>query len=400
MSQRRNVAVLGSTGSIGRSAIEVIAAFPEALRAVALVAGTQVEAVAEQAARLRPRLVSVAAAADAERLAALLRARGLGPGEVEVVCGEAGAEAAATRGDVEVVLAGIVGAAGLRSTLAAIRAGKTVALANKEALVAAGELCTREAARCGARLLPVDSEHSAIFQALAGQRREDVARLVLTASGGPLRTWPAARIADATPEEALRHPTWRMGPKITIDSATLMNKGLEVIEARWLFDVEPGRIDVLVHPESVVHSMVEFVDGSIVAQLGVSDMRVPIAYALTWPARLPVPGARLDLSAVGALHFEPVDRARFPCVDLAYRALQMGGTAPAALSAANEEVVRAFLAGEMRFGRIAEILAEVLAAHASVPAAPAVAAASLDDVLAADAAARAAARLAVARTRR
>ena len=379
----RGVSILGSTGSIGRSALEVVAAFPDELKVVALAAGARVDVLAEQVARFRPRLASVASAADGARLEELLRARDVA---CTVVAGEAGAVAAATAAEADVVLAGIVGAAGLRSTLAAIQAGKRVALANKEALVAAGDLCTRAAARSGALLLPVDSEHSAIFQALAGHRRADVARLVLTASGGPLRTWPAERIAAATPEEALRHPTWRMGPKITIDSATLMNKGLEVIEARWLFDVPAERIDLVVHPESIVHSMVEYVDGSVVAQLGVSDMRVPIAYALTFPARLPLPGARLDLTALGALHFEAPDRVRFPCVDLAYAALRAGGTAAAALSAANEEVVGAFLAGTLRFGQIAEVLAAVMAAHAVVPAD------TLEAVLAADAAARAAAR--------
>ena len=263
----------------------------------------------------------------------------------------------------DLVVSALVGAVGLEPTLAAIGAGRDVALANKEVLVMAGALVLREVRARGTHLLPVDSEHSAIFQALAGQRREDVARLVLTASGGPFRTWSEAQIARASVEQALRHPKWDMGPKISIDSATLMNKGLEVIEARWLFDVPPERIEVLVHPQSIVHAMVEFVDGSVVAQLSVPDMRLPLLYALSYPERWGSELPRLDLREVGSLHFEEPDPARSPGLLLARRALALGGTAPAVLNAADEEAVRLFLARKIRFGDIARLLAEVLEEH-------------------------------------
>jgi 1-deoxy-D-xylulose-5-phosphate reductoisomerase len=292
----------------------------------------------------------------------------------------------------------LVGAVGLRPTLAAIRAGRDMALANKEVLVMAGALVLREVRAHGVRLLPVDSEHSAIFQALAGQRLADLSRIVLTASGGPFRSWDAARIASATVEQALAHPNWSMGPKISIDSATLMNKGLEVIEARWLFDVEPAQIDVVVHPQSVVHSLVEMRDGSWLAQLGVPDMRVPIAVALAWPERLPLldaaPGlgdlARLDLAGAGRLDFEPPDPVRFPCLGLAYQALRADEAAPAVLNAANEEAVAAFLDGRVSFPAIAATNADVLEAHRGRAAAGPLG--DLEDVLEADAWARARAR--------
>jgi 1-deoxy-D-xylulose-5-phosphate reductoisomerase len=274
----------------------------------------------------------------------------------------------------------------LRPTLAAIRAGRDIALANKEVLVTAGALVLREARARGVTLLPVDSEHSAIFQALAGQRRQDVARLILTASGGPFRTWTPERIARATVAQALDHPNWDMGPKITVDSATLMNKGLEVIEARWLFDVPPQQVDVVVHPQSIVHSMVEFLDGSVLAQLGLPDMRVPIAVALAHPERLPLDWPRLDLAALGRLDFETPDRKRFPCLDLAYAALAADEAAPAVLNAANEVSVAAFLAGEISFPAIAAANAGVLDAH--VARATAATLRDLKDVAEADAWAR------------
>jgi 1-deoxy-D-xylulose-5-phosphate reductoisomerase len=283
-----------------------------------------------------------------------------------------------------------VGAVGLQPTLAALRAGRDVALANKEVLVMAGALVVREARARDAALLPVDSEHSAIFQALAGQRREDVARILLTASGGPFRTWPAERIAAARREEALRHPNWEMGPKITVDSATLMNKGLEVIEARWLFDLPPERVEVVVHPQSIVHSLVEFVDGSVLAQLGLPDMRVPIAVALAWPERLPLAIPRLDLAQQGRLDFEAPDRERFPCLDLAWAALRGGEAAPAALNAANEVAVAAFLEDRIAFGGIAAVDAEVLGRFVARDASAKVR--DLDDVMEADAWARSEAR--------
>jgi 1-deoxy-D-xylulose-5-phosphate reductoisomerase len=287
----------------------------------------------------------------------------------------------------ELVVAGLVGAVGLRPTLAAIRAGRDIALANKEVLVMAGALVRRELERHAVTLLPVDSEHSAIFQALAGQRREDLARLILTASGGPFRTWPAERIASASVEQALAHPNWEMGPKITIDSASLMNKGLEVIEARWLFDVRPEQVDVVVHPQSIVHSLIELRDTSVLAQLGLPDMRIPIALALSYPERLPLDVPRLDLAALGRLDFEAPDTTRFPCLELAFEALRGGEGAPAVLNAANEVAVAAFLERRIAFGDIAATNARVL--EDFLAGSGGARTDSLEDVLAADAWARA-----------
>jgi 1-deoxy-D-xylulose-5-phosphate reductoisomerase len=357
----RRVAILGSTGSIGVQGLDVVARFPDRFEVVALAAGKNVARLAEQARRFRPRLVAVADDAAAREL------RGALPAGVEVVPGDEGAVRAACHPDVDFVLAAIAGGAGLRSTAAAIEAGKTIGLANKESLVLAGELLVRRAAERGATIVPVDSEHSAIHQSLVGHNRDEVRRLILTASGGPLRTVPAAELRDVTPARALKHPNWSMGDKITIDSATLMNKGLEVIEARWLFGVEPRRIDIVVHPESVVHSMVEYIDGSMVAQLGVSDMRGPISYALGHPGRLPLDLPPLDLARLGKLTFEQPDAVRFPAFALAYRALEIGGTAPAVLSGADEAAVAAFLAGRCRFTDIPELCAGALEAHAVEP---------------------------------
>src|SRR5512133_2720311 len=357
----KRVSILGSTGSIGVQALDVVARFPERFEVVALAAGRNAARLAEQVRRFRPRLVSVADEATARELRALV------PQGVEVLAGDGGAVRAASLPEVDLVLAAISGGAGLRSTAAAVEAGKAVGLANKESLVLAGELVMARAAATGAAILPVDSEHSAIHQSLAGHNRAEVRRLILTASGGPLRTVPAAELSAVTPARALKHPNWSMGDKITIDSATLMNKGLEVIEARWLFDVEPRRIDIVVHPESIVHSMVEYIDGSMVAQLGVSDMRGPISYALEHPGRLPLDLPPLDLVRLGKLTFEPPDAARFPAFTLAYRALEMGGTAPAVLSGADEAAVAAFLAGRCRFTDVAELCAAALEAHAAEP---------------------------------
>jgi len=357
----KRLAILGSTGSVGVQALDVVARFPERFRVVALSAGRNAARLAEQARRFRPRLVTIADSAAASALRAEV------PGDVEVAEGDAGAVAAASHPEVDFVLAAISGAAGLRSTAAAIDAGKAVGLANKESLVLAGELLVARAAASGVLILPVDSEHSAIHQALAGHNRNEVRRLLLTASGGPLRQVPAAELPAVTPERALKHPNWSMGDKITIDSATLMNKGLEVIEARWLFGVEPRRIDIIVHPESVVHSMVEYIDGSMVAQLGVSDMRGPISYALGHPGRLPLELPPLDLARLGRLTFETPDPARFPAFTLAYRALEMGGTAPAVLSGADEAAVAAFLARRCRFTDIADLCAAALDAHSPEP---------------------------------
>jgi 1-deoxy-D-xylulose-5-phosphate reductoisomerase len=358
----KRLAILGSTGSIGVQALDVVARASGRFEVAALAAGKNAEKLAEQVRRFRPRHVAMADPAAAERLRDLL-----GPGGPEVLAGDEGVAALAASTDVDYVLAAIAGGAGLRSTAAAIEARKPVGLANKESMVLAGELLMRRAAENGVPILPVDSEHSAIFQALAGHDRAHVRRLILTASGGPLRTASAAELEDVTPARALKHPNWSMGDKITIDSATLMNKGLEVIEARWLFDVEPRRIDIVVHPESVVHSMVEYVDGSVVAQLGVSDMRGPISYAMAWPGRVRLELPPLDLARLGRLTFEPPDAARFPAFTLAYRALELGGTAPAALSGADEAAVAAFLEGRIGFTAIARVCEEVLDAHVALP---------------------------------
>jgi 1-deoxy-D-xylulose-5-phosphate reductoisomerase len=381
MADSRRLSVLGSTGSVGEQTLAVAEAFPERYRVVALAAGRNIDKLAEQVRRFRPEIVSVADGAGADALR-----RRLGSLSTEVATGSEGLDAVAVH-PADRVVAGLVGAIGLRPTLAAIRAGRDVALANKEVLVMAGALVLREVRAHGVALLPVDSEHSAIFQALAGQRRQDVARLILTASGGPFRTWPAQRIEQATVKEALDHPNWDMGPKITIDSATLMNKGLEVIEARWLFDMSPEEVDVVVHPQSIVHSLVEFVDGSVLAQLGLPDMRVPIAVALAHPERLPLELSRLDLAGLARLDFEAPDRKRFPCLDLAYAALRADEAAPAVLNAANEVSVAAFLEGRVSFPSIAAANAAVLNAHvARTTAAPL---RDLDDVMEADAWARA-----------
>ena len=357
----RKVAILGSTGSVGVQALDVISRFPDRFEVVGLAAGRNAARLAEQARRFRPKVVSLADEGAARELGPLV------PAGTEVLSGESGAVTVASHPGVELVLAAISGGAGLRSTAAAVEAGKSIGLANKESLVLAGELVMARAAAKGVSILPVDSEHSAIHQSLAGHNRAEVRRLILTASGGPLRLVPAAELSAITPERALKHPNWSMGDKITIDSATLMNKGLEVIEARWLFGVEPRRIDIVVHPESIVHSMVEYIDGSMVAQLGISDMRGPISYALGYPGRLPLDLSPLDLARLGRLTFEPPDAARFPAFGLAYRALEMGGTAAAVLSGADEAAVAAFLGKRCRFTDIADLCAAALDAHAPEP---------------------------------
>jgi len=358
----KRLAILGSTGSIGRQALDVVERSGGRFQVTALASGRNAAAMAEQVRRYRPRLVAMSDLAAARSLREIL-----GDGGPEILAGDEGVAALATQPDVDFVLAAIAGGAGLRSTAAAVEAGKQVGLANKESMVLAGELLMARAAAKRVRILPVDSEHSAIFQSLVGHDRAYVRRLLLTASGGPLRAVPAGELASVTPARALKHPNWSMGDKITIDSATLMNKGLEVIEARWLFDIEPRRIDIVVHPESIVHSMVEYADGSVVAQLGVSDMRGPISYAMSYPERLPLDLPPLDLSRLGGLHFEPPDPARFPAFTLAYRALEMGGTAPAVLSGADEAAVEAFLAGRCGFTRIAQVCQEVLESHVPDP---------------------------------
>ena len=382
---RRRLVVLGSTGSIGEQTLAVAAEFPDRYEVVGLAAGRNLAKLAEQVRRFRPGVVSTADAAGADELRARLGA----DAPAEIGSGADGLERVAVH-EADFVMAALVGALGLRPTLAAIRAGRDIGLANKEVMVTAGALVRREVAAHGGSLLPVDSEHSAIFQCLAGQRREDVDRLILTASGGPFRTWDAARIAQATVKQALDHPNWDMGSKISIDSATLMNKGLEVVEARWLFDMPPKRIDVVIHPQSIIHSLVEFTDGSVLAQLGLPDMRGPIAVALEYPRRLPLDLPRLDLTAVGRLDFETPDTKRFPCLDLAFAALAADEAAPAVLNAANEIAVAAFLAGEIPFPGIAAANAAVLDAHGS--AATDRTLRDLDDVAEADGWARAHAR--------
>jgi 1-deoxy-D-xylulose-5-phosphate reductoisomerase len=354
----KRLVVLGSTGSVGQQTLAVAADFPDRYRVVGLAAGRNVARLADQIVRFRPEIVSVADAAGAAELRSRLGADA--PAAIET--GREGLDTVAVH-PADFVMAGLVGALGLRPTLAAIRAGRDIGLANKEVMVTAGALVRREVEARGVTLLPVDSEHSAIFQCLSGQPREDVARLILTASGGPFRTWDVARIARATVKEALNHPNWDMGPKITVDSATLMNKGLEVVEARWLFDMSSDEIEVVVHPQSIVHSLVEFVDGSVLAQLGLPDMRGPIAVALAHPRRLPLDIPRLDLAAVGRFDFETPDIERFPCLDLAYAALGADEVAPAVLNAANEVSVAAFLGGGISFPEIASTNAAVLDAH-------------------------------------
>ncbi|OFX22421.1 MAG: 1-deoxy-D-xylulose-5-phosphate reductoisomerase [Anaeromyxobacter sp. RBG_16_69_14] len=362
MKRTKRLAILGSTGSIGAQALDVVQRTHGRFEVTALAGGKNAHKLAEQVRRFQPRVVAMADAAAARTLRELI-----GSGGPEILDGDEGVAAVAAHPEVDFVLAAVAGGAGLRSTAAAIEAGKQVGLANKESMVLAGELLMARAAAKGVALLPVDSEHSAIFQSLAGHERAYVRRLLLTASGGPLRTVPADELPAVTPARALKHPNWSMGDKITIDSATLMNKGLEVIEARWLFDIEPRRIDIVVHPESIVHSMVEYVDGSVVAQLGVSDMRGPISYAMAFPERLQLDLPPLDLSRLGRLTFEPPDPARFPAFTLAYRALEIGGTGPAVLSGADEGAVAAFLAGRCGFTRIAQVCEEVLDAHVAEP---------------------------------
>ena len=380
--RRRSFALLGSTGSVGVSTLALVERFPDRFRAVALAAGRNMAVLAEQVRRHVPELVSVADEASA----ADLRARV--PGFAgRILVGSEGPLAVATHPEADLVLSALVGALGLVPTLAAVHAGKHVALANKEVLVVAGELVTQAARDKGVHLLPVDSEHNAIFQALQGHDRGEVKRIVLTASGGPFLARPAAELATVTVAEALNHPTWKMGPKITIDSATLMNKGLEVIEARWLFDVDADHIDVVIHPQSIVHSMVEYIDGSVLAQMAVPDMTIPIGYALAYPARLPLDYLRpLDLPAAGTLTFVAPDRQRFPCLDLAYRALRVGGTMPAVLNAANEIAVERFLAEDLAYREIPLLVSAVMDAHEQAPAS------NLDVLLAADGWARDAAR--------
>ena len=352
----KRITVLGATGSIGLRTLEIVSSFPEEFSVAGVAArGTTVERLVDIARKYAPQAIALLEPEAVDRLAALLpRPR------PELLAGADGLVALTRDVPADVVVSALVGGAGLLPTMAAIRAGRAVALANKETLVMAGRLMTTAARHHGVPLLPVDSEHSAVFQCLCGHNRRDVHRILLTASGGPFRELPKEQFATITVDDALRHPTWKMGAKITIDSATLMNKGPEVIEARWLFDVAPEQVQIVVHPQSVVHSMVEYIDGSVIAQLGVADMGVPILYALTYPERRPTPAARLDLARVGQLTFFEPDPARFPCLRLARHALEQGGAAPVVLNAANEIAVAAFLDRRIAFTDIPELIEDAL----------------------------------------
>ena len=380
----RRVAVLGATGSIGASALDVIARHPQRFRATVLTAHSRAAELAALCARFRPELAVIADPAQAPALQSALAHAGV---ETEVAAGPAALAAAAADPRSDTVVAAIVGAAGLASTLAAARAGKRILLANKEAIVVAGGLFMRTVAAHGAELLPVDSEHNAIFQclpapALGAAGRPGLRRILLTASGGPFRGWSPSQLEQVTPEQAVAHPNWSMGPKISVDSATLMNKGLEVIEAHWLFNAAPECIEVLVHPQSLVHSLVEYADGSVLAELGQPDMRTALAYALAWPERIDAGVAFLDLASRARLDFEPVDHAAFPCLGLAYAALRAGGSVPAVLNAANEVAVAAFLERRIGFLGIPVVIEATLAAYAPD------AVDSLEGLLAVDAEAR------------
>ncbi|MFH0810702.1 MAG: 1-deoxy-D-xylulose-5-phosphate reductoisomerase [Pseudomonadota bacterium] len=371
----KNISILGSTGSIGTSALCVVRRHPDRFRVVGLAAGRKnLELLARQVAEFSPLVCSVA---DGAR-AAELRARLPKGCPCRVLSGPDGSVAVAVLPEAEMVVSAIVGAAGLAPTYAAIEAGKRIALANKETLVMAGEIIMREVERRGVELLPVDSEHSAIFQSLEGHQRQDVHRIILTASGGPFLNRPKEELSGVTPEEALNHPRWKMGPKVTIDSSTLMNKGLECIEARWLFAIPMDKIQVCIHPQSIIHSMVEYIDGSIIAQLGVPDMQLPIAYALSRPDRLELDVPRLDLFEVGKFTFLRPDLDKFGCLRLAFQAAAAGGALPAVLNAANEVAVNAFLSRRMGYGQIQELVASVM--HECDLAAPG----SIEDVHAAD----------------
>ncbi len=358
----KRIAILGSTGSIGRSTLSVAESYPDRFLIVALAAGSNREVAFEQARRWRPRVISMAAEVDASALRARLKKEGLG--EIEVVHGAAGTVRVATHPEVDFVVSAIVGVAGLEATYEAVHAGKIVGLANKECLVAAGELITAEARRHGKPLLPIDSEHNAVHQCLRGGRMDEVERIWLTASGGPFLNTPHSEFASISVEQALNHPTWKMGRRITIDSATLMNKGFEVIEACRLFHMPPEKVEVIVHPQSTIHSMVEFVDGSILAQFSVTDMRLPILYALTYPERIQS-DMRFAVSDLRHLDFCPPDLKKFPCLGLAYEAAEAGGAKTVALNAADEVAVAAFLERSIRFDEIPKIIEDVLAATSS-----------------------------------
>jgi 1-deoxy-D-xylulose-5-phosphate reductoisomerase len=357
------ISVLGSTGSIGTNTLRVTSSFPNAFRVAGLAGGRNITLLADQIEVIRPQIASAMDEDSSRELQSLLRHRGYPMTRTRFVQGVEGMIEVSCHPEATMVVSAVMGAAGLMPTYRALECGKSIALANKETMVMAGQLMMEKARTAGVEILPVDSEHNAIHQCLRNASRTEVRRLILTASGGPFRNTPKEKLATVTREEALNHPTWRMGKKISIDSATLMNKGLEVIEASWLFGVTSNQVDVAVHPQSIVHSMVEFIDGSVLAQLGLTDMRIPIQYALTFPERWPCPLPTLDIQRLSKLEFLEPDRNKFPCLDLAYRALQRGGTTPAVLNAANEVAVETFLSDIIGFGDIPEIIGAVLDAH-------------------------------------
>ncbi|RTE01811.1 1-deoxy-D-xylulose-5-phosphate reductoisomerase [Paenibacillus whitsoniae] len=360
----KKIAILGSTGSIGTQTLDIVAHAPEQFQVTAISGGFNSELIIEQAQRFRPQLVSVATKELADRIAQHV------PTGTRVIHGEEGLMAVATESGADILVTALVGSQGLKPTLAAIEAGKHIGLANKETLVSAGHIVTEAAKRKGVALLPVDSEHSAIFQCLNGEKPSQIERITLTASGGSFRDRTRAELKGVTVKEALNHPNWSMGAKITIDSATMVNKGLEVIEAHWLFGLDYDHIDVILHPESVIHSYVEFIDHSVIAQLGNPDMRIPISYALTYPDRIPTPTTRLDLAAIGKLNFREMDYERFPCLRMAFESGRQGGTTPTVYNAANEVAVARFLKGEITFLQIESIIEATLQKHEFYPNPP------------------------------
>ena len=366
----KRIVILGSTGSIGSSTLDVVSRFPDRFQIVGLAAGSNDQILEDQIRKFQPKVVALSCPDAAKRL----RAR-VGNVQVEVLEGEPGLCEVARFPQCDLVISAIVGGAGLKPTLSAIQAGRQVALANKEPMVMAGQLMQQEAHKHGVTIFPIDSEHSAIFQSMEGHRKVDIRRVVLTASGGPFWDWPATDFEDITPEQALKHPNWKMGAKITTDSATLMNKGLEVIEARWLFDLPASQIDVVIHRESIIHSLVEYCDGSVISQLGHPDMRTPISYAMNYPERVPLHPPLLDLGKIGKLTFFPPDTEKFPCLQLAYDALAGGAGLPATLNAANEVAVHAFLNNQIAFLDIPKVIEETMTAYCPTPLA------TIEDVL-------------------
>ena len=358
----KNIVILGSTGSIGASTLDVISRFPDEFQVVGLTAGSNDRVIEDQIRTFKPEVVALSCPDAAKRL----RSR-MGSTSTEVLNGDQGLCTVASLPKGDLVISSIVGGAGLKPTLSAIQSGRQVALANKEPMVMAGRLMQEEAHKHGVKIFPIDSEHSAIFQSMEGHRKMDIRRIVLTASGGPCWDWPVDDLAHVTPEQALQHPNWKMGAKITIDSATLMNKGLEVIEARWLFDIPPDQIDVVIHRESIIHSLVEYCDGSVIAQLGHPDMRTPISYALKYPERIPLNPPLLDLAQIGKLTFYPTDAGKFPCLQLAYDALAGSDGLPATLNAANEIAVQAFLKNQIAFLDIPRVIQETMNAYSARP---------------------------------